>query len=242
MPAQNIARAILDKTPIADLGAEVGEMEAAYRVQTAVITRLASRFGGVGGYKIAWNAPGAYTPAVGQVFRDLIRPNGANIAENEIAELAVEPEIIAVIGHDVTKDGQNAKSIESHISRYHAGFEILDRRNTQPELFANKSLMVANNILNFGLVLGAGKPALPIHLETVLTLNDVEIFHAKDATPQHPAAAVAFIANHLIAHGSGLKVGDLVLCGTHYPPFVVQAKATLEVAMGALGGAKFSFG
>lgn len=242
MIVERIVRAVLDKAPMADSSVEIPDMDAAYAVQQAVVARLAPRFGGVGGYKIAWNAPQAYTPAVGHVFADHMRASGTHLAADGFAQLVVEPEILAVMGADVTQGGQTAESIGGSIARYLAGFEIMDRRNTGEVALGHAPGIVANNVFNCGLVAGDGQAELPDGIETVLTLNGDELFRGVDAAPQVPAAAVAFVANHLVAQGGGLKAGDVILCGTHYPPFVLQPGAVIAVAMSGLGQAAFSFG
>ncbi len=242
MLSERIARAILNRDPMGHIARDVPDMAAAYDIQQAVVARLAPHFGGVGGYKIAWNAPAAYAPAVGHVFTDLIRQSGCHIPAEDIAQLTVEPEIIAVMGQDVASPGQTGESIAPMIARYHAGFEIMDRRNTVGAPLEHPPSIVANNVFNFGLVIGEGRDTLPEDMETVLRLDSEDLFRASNAAPQDPAGAVAFVANHLAERGGGLKAGDMVLCGTHYPPFVVGKGAVLEVTMGPLGRAGFSFG
>ncbi len=242
MIAERIVRAVLDKAPMGNFVQEITGFDAAYDIQEAVVAQLAPRFGGVGGYKIAWNAPAAFTPAVGHVFSAHIRQSGAHIPAEEMAQLVVEPEILAVMGEDVSEGGQTAQSMAPRIARYHAGFEIMDRRNTADPALSHPPGVVANNVFNCGLVSGDSLAELPETMETVLSLDGEVLFRGQDAAPQAPAEAVAFIANHLAARGRGLKAGDVILCGTHYPPFAVQAGATLEVSMGALGRAAFSFG
>lgn len=239
---ERITRAILNKEPIEDMSRDIPDMDTAYDLQQAVVASLSPRFGGVGGYKIAWNAPQAYTPAVGHIFNAFIRQSGGHIPAGDVAELALEPEILVVMGADVSEPGQTGASIAPSIASYHVGFEIMDRRNSGADVFGHPPLIVANNVLNSGLVLGAGQASLPENIETVLTLDGEEVFRATNAAPQPPAEAVAFIANHLVARGGGLKAGDVILCGTHYPPFVVQRGSTLDVSMGDLGRATFSFG
>ncbi len=242
MIVERIMRAVLDKEPVGNFAQDIPDLDAAYDIQEAVVAQLAPRFGGIGGYKIAWNAPAAFTPAVGHVFAEHIRQSGAHIPAEEMAQLVVEPEILAVMGEDVSEGGQTGESMAGRIARYHVGFEIMDRRNTVDPALSHPPSVVANNVFNCGLVLGESLPDLPESMETVLSLDSEVLFQAPDAAPQVPAEAVAFIANHLAARGRGLKAGDVILCGTHYPPFAVQAGSTLEVTMGALGRAAFSFG
>ena len=249
MLAAKIVRRIIDKLPSENVADQIPNFDTAYAVQDDVASILSQSLGGVAGYKIAWNnaaqiaefSPNA--PATGYIFGDQVQKSGVHFPASSFGQLVVEPEIIAVIGHDISDGEQTAETVLLHISKFHAGFEIMDRRGAPEVVLAYPPNIVANNIFNNGLVIGE-------HSETVVDFNTIEtIVHwdgkevlcATNAAPQNPALAVATVANILAKRGKQLRAGDKVLCGTHMPPFVVK-KGTLSVTMGVLGKAEFSYG
>ena len=248
--ADRIASRIVSRIPAVDISGDVTDFKAAYELQDLVARRLVETFGEVAGYKIAWNnaaqiaefAPNA--PVVGHVFSQQVYRSGKKFDDNEFKQLVVEPEIIAVISVDIEGDGNTAESVLPKIAKFHAGFEIMDRRGCTNVTLAHPPSIVANNIFNFGLVMGEGVSAEQVvhsTLDTVVKLDGTEILNATNAAPQNPAEAVATVANTLSKRGKKLRSGDLVLCGTHMPPFEVQ-RGSLSVSMGRLGEASFSYG
>ena len=248
--ADRIVARIVSRLPAVDISSDVTSFDTAYELQDLVAEKLVDSFGKVAGYKIAWNnaaqisqlAPNA--PAVGHVFGQQVYPTGKMFDDNEFKQLVVEPEIIAVIATDIEGDGHTAQTVLSKIARYHAGFEIMDRRGCTDATLAHPPSIVANNIFNFGLILGQGIDAEEVDFSTLVTvvnLDGAEILNLKNAAPQNPVEAVATVANSLAKRGKMLRAGDLVLCGTHLPPVEVR-RGALRVTMGALGEARFDYG
>ncbi len=247
--AKSVAQKINDKLPGEDIAAQIPDFSAAYTLQDEVASILQKNYGGIAGYKIAWNnvaqiaelSPNA--PATGHIFYDQVHQSGVQFPTDRFEQLVVEPEIIAVIGQDITGPEQTPESVLPLITAYHAGFEIMDRRGSPQALQIHPPSIVANNIFNNGLVIGKDHEATADFstIETVVYWDGKEILRKTDAAPQHPALAVATVANILAKRGKKLRAGDKVLCGTHMPPFGVE-KGTLRVTMGALGSAEFSYG
>lgn len=246
---ESIAHGISAKLPPEDITGHIPDFDTAYAVQDAVALILQENNGGIAGYKIAWNSAAQITelspnaPAVGHVFGDQVQKSGVQFPAGTFGQLVVEPEIIAVIGRDITGTEQTQETVLPFIAGFHAGFEIMDRRGSSPKLLAHPPSIVANNIFNNGLVIGE-------HCETTVNFNTIEtvvhkdgkeILRATGAAPQNPALAVASVANILAKRGKYLHAGDKVLCGTHMPPFVVES-GTLRVTMGVLDRAEFSYG
>jgi len=249
MLAEGIARRIFEKLPAEAFTKEIANFDTAYAVQDEVALILAHKLGGVGGYKIAWNSqtqiaelsPNA--PAVAHIFNTQVEPSGVRFPAASFSQLVIEPEIIAVIGQDITGPHQTPETVLPHIARFHAGFEIMDRRGSPEAIQSHPPSIVANNIFNNGLVIGeeSAESVDFSTIETIVCQDGKEILRAIDAAPQHPALAVATVANNLAQRGKYLRAGDKVLCGTHMPPFVIE-KGVLSVTMGILGGAEFSYG
>ncbi|PCJ75419.1 MAG: hypothetical protein COA53_05825 [Rhodobacteraceae bacterium] len=247
--AESIAHRISAKLPPEDIADQVPDFDTAYAMQYAVALIIQENTGGIAGYKIAWNnaaqiaelSPNA--PAVGHIFDDQVQQSGVQFPVGTFRQLAVEPEIIAVIGQDIHGSGQTEETVLPLIAGFHAGFEVMDRREASPTLLTHPPSIVANNIFNNGLVIGENRAATVDFsaIETVVHKDGKEILRAMNAAPQHPVLAVATVANILAKRGKVLRAGDKVLCGTHMPPFVVES-GTLRVTMGVLGDAEFSYG
>lgn len=248
MIVEDIARQIVDKLPCVDISSHIPDFGAAYATQDGVIKILTQECGGLAGYKIAWNSPeqiaqfAPNAPAFGHLFVNHVYPSGISFTAADFAQLVVEPEIIAVIGSDIVGEDHSADSVLPYIEKFHAGFEIMDRRGAGVGVLQHPPSIVANNIFNKGMVIG-GEGARDVNfanIETVVHQDGVEILRMVNAAPQHPALAVATIANILAGRGKSLKSGDRILCGTHMPPFEVKSGA-LCVSMGVLGEATFTY-
>lgn len=248
--ASGICKRILSGEPCEYIAGDVANFEIAYQIQDVVAEQLAPIFGGIAGYKIAWNTPkqiadlAPNAPAVGHVFGDFVFESDKNFMATTLKQLVVEPEIIARIQTDMDEDSYNSSSALKCISEFHVGFEIMERRNTKADVLAHPPTIVANNVFNRGLILGGSKPADQFDYQAMTTiahLNGIEFVNKLNAAPQNPALAVSIVANNLRSRGKFLKSGDLVLCGTHFPPFEVVAGSELSVQMGALGSAEFSY-
>lgn len=246
---ESIAHRITAKLPPEDIADQVPDFDTAYAMQDAVALIIRENTSGIAGYKIAWNSAAQIAelspnaPAVGHVFCGQVQQSGVHFPAGTFRQLVVEPEIIAVIGQDIHGPDQAEETVLPLIAGFHAGFEIMDRREASPALLTHPPSIVANNIFNNGLVIGENFDAAVDFstIETVVHKDGKEILRAMNVAPQHPALAVASVANILAKRGKVLRAGDRVLCGTHMPPFVVES-GTLRVTMGVLGGAEFSYG
>ncbi|OUS08631.1 hypothetical protein A9Q96_04135 [Rhodobacterales bacterium 52_120_T64] len=247
--ATSIAQNTIAKLPGENIADQLPDLATAYAMQDEVASLLQKNYGGVAGYKIAWNSEAQIVklspnaPAVGHIYCDQVHASDAQFPAGSFEQLVVEPEIIAVIGQDITGPDQTPETVSPLIAGFHAGFELMDRRRAEPVLQGHPASIVAYNIFNNGLVIGDHREALVDFraIETVVVWDGKETLRKTNAAPQHPALAVATVANILAKRGKNLRAGDKVLCGTHMPPFQVE-KGTLSVTMGVLGVVTFSYG
>lgn len=156
---KDLAQRIHDKLPGAEIADQIPNFHTAYALQDEVASILRENYGDVAGYKIAWNnavqiaelSPNA--PAVGHIFSDQVQKSGVHFLAGSFEQLVVEPEIIAVIGHDITGAEQTPETVLPFIAAFHAGFEIMDRRGSPSSVQSHPPSIVANNIFNNGLVI-----------------------------------------------------------------------------------------
>lgn len=246
-PAARIAAQIDARADFVDCGAALADIDAAYDAQDAVRAILGPRRGGLAGRKIAWNGPGQADalglpgPAIAPLYGALVQASPATLTTADWSTFFFEPEIAAVLGTDIAPrpEGYAPGDMAPLIARLHPAFELMDRRRADnPAPFA----AIANGVFNEGLVLG-GPGAAPgdvdvAGLHSTVRLNGDVILSKTGAAPMHPYEAAARIATHASARGETLRVGDILLCGTHLPPQAEPGPATLEFDLGPLGSVK----
>lgn len=226
------------------------DLQGAYRVQDAVTACLTAdpAFGSVAGWKIAANSAalmarfGVEEPVSGRIYSGQRHDSPAILKASAFRQFAVEPEIAAVMG--MTLAPQDApydpETVKQAIDRFVPSMELLDMRDADmPGVHLPDA--VAQNISNVGAVVGGpGVPPDQIDPAAIrMTLSlDGEIVHdVTGGAPQHPLAAVTWLANHLSARGLPLETGQIVLCGTHTPIWYHEGAGQIVVNMSGLGDA-----
>lgn len=219
----------------------------AYDAQDLALASLVGQRGGVGGYKIAYNAPaqlealGQSLPGAGYVCAMQVLQSGARLPATDYDNLMIEPEIGAILGADlVPGKTYGAADMAALVDRWVPVFELLDRRNSHGHFHVPSVL--AHNIFNEGAVLGGpGQAQLPDmdELRSAVFDNGTRVHDATGAAPQHPAEAAAFLANHFTARGQVMKAGAVLLCGTHMPIYKPEPGHEMRFTLGALGTVSF---
>lgn len=224
-------------------------LDQAKDIQDLVGQKLSSPWGGLAGYKIAWNTDAQMKafdiphPGMGRVFHKFVREDGAQIALADFNELMIETEIVAYLGKDLGP-GHEYTAADMHLAveGFSVGFEVLDRLEGASE--ASPHSIIAHNIFNAGAVVGGLKlPSAELDVSKMTTrlMHDGTIvFEDTGKAPQDPFEAVAFIANHFTSRGHNLKAGELILCGSHIPLYPVATAGEFSVSMSGLGGVSFS--
>jgi len=225
--ADAIAKDILQGRDVRPLNPEDMTLAQAYEVQD----RVASQIGPLCGRKIAMNAPklmemaGVSEPIVGNITGQEALPSGDTMRVSDFAELAVEPEFAAVIGQDVPAGTPVTKeTVLEHVARFSMAFEVLDKRKDQAAMSAPR--FVANNVFNAGVVL-AGE-ALDIAMldqgayDAVFSAAGDILVDGQGTAPQNPLEACAFVLNHFSMRGQTVRAGEVILCGAHHPPLVIE--------------------
>ncbi len=233
------------------------DFAAAYDIQDKVVAMLQAQ--GIRsapcGYKLAANSRllmahfAIDEPAVGRMFSDQKWDSPARLSANDYRSLLIEPEIMAVIGTDMTPrpGGHDRDSAGAGIDRYLPAIELVDTRDAiLPE--ARLASIVAQNVTTEGLISGGpGLAPQDVDIDTLAVSVAVDgqvVAQTTGTAPQHPLDAVSWLANHLLGRGGLLKAGDIVMCGTHLPPMPVPGPAQgvghVLVDMGPLGQVEFS--
>lgn len=227
--AQKIADDILYGRPVMSVQGVLDDLAQAYDLQDKVVSKL----GAICGRKIAMNAPalmeaaGISEPIVGRILGQAALASGVTLRMSDYVQLALEPEFAAVIGQDVSVGTVLDKSsLLKHVERFSMAFEVLDRRNDTSGMHAPS--LVANNIFSAGIVLSdsvLNTKALDAgEYDAEFSAAGETIVSGKRTAPQNPLDACLFVINHFASRGGVVKAGEVILCGAHHPPMVIEAE------------------
>ncbi|WP_165978864.1 2-keto-4-pentenoate hydratase [Antarcticimicrobium luteum] len=230
-------------------GLDGASLAPAYAFQDAYVAAVGLP---VAGYKLAVNgAPqmahfGVSEPVSGRLFAGELYENDAVLHKSRFQEIAVEPELAAVMGAgvaDLSGPVDRAAAMEA-IDCFRPAIELIDQRGI-PMPKVELAQAIALNVFNAGIVLGAGRiepGELDLDgLEVTLDLDGARVAEARGAAPQHPGDAVAWLIGHLAARGLRLIPGMVVMCGTHLPLRALAPETgRVEVTMGGLGRVGFT--
>lgn len=221
---------------VRSVAGHVDDVAQAYDIQDKICAEL----GPVCGRKIAANAPalmekaGIDKPIVGMITGQAAMVSGAELRISDFAQLALEPEFAAVVGEDVPAGTVlTTETLRGHVERFSLAFEVLDRRNDMHPLHG--PTFIVNNVFNAGVILDDA--ALDInaleqgaYTAKFTAVGDV-LVSGDNTAPQDPLAACAFVINHFTARGEDVKAGEVILCGAHHPPMVIDAAGTYTFSL-----------
>ena len=183
----------------------------------AIQQRVAASLGAIGGWKIGASDPEA-TPLYAPIIASEIFPSGTTLAANEFPDALIEAEIGFRIRRDMPPRARayDADAIAAAVELLPV-FEIYSSRYLHPA-DATGPEHLADCLANRGLVFGAPAAATPPATNAAWSIElhiDDKIERVSDA--RHPAGAplllVVWLANHLAAHGRGLRAGQIVTTG-----------------------------
>jgi 2-keto-4-pentenoate hydratase len=227
--AEAISRLFRDRQAIDILPAELmpADLDEAYRVRAefeAIETRRGR--GAVAGYKIGLTTPimqqlcGVDEPCYGAIFATEMHHRRAELAISDYCRLGIETEIAVRLGEDLPQGG-DVEQVGAAVESCMAAIELLeDLRHDYKRLSA--AAMVAGNVWNAGIVLGAPVPdwrRVDLAQATArLTINGREIGQGRGGDVMgNPLNALAWLANKLAAAGTPLRAGMIVMTGSMVP-------------------------
>ena len=217
--AARLAKAVADRTAIAPLSDDVPGLDAAtaYMVQAMAREQADS----LAGWKLGVTSRakqaqiGVHEPIRGFLASANALDLGEPLVTGELIQPRAEPEIVFVMGRDLSGPSATAADVLAATSHVAAGIEILDSRFldyrfTMPDV-------IADNTSAGRFIVGAPVPVDGIDLRlagVVLELNGEVVGTASGAAALgHPAAAVAWLVRSLAAEGEGLRAGQVILSG-----------------------------
>lgn len=217
--AARLAKATADRAAIPPLSDGLPGLDAATGYAIQAVAREAA--GPLAGWKLGATSRakqaqvGVHEPVRGFLASASALDLGEPLVTAELIQPRAEPEIVFVMGRDLSGPAVTAADVLAATAGVAAGIEILDSRFvdfrfTMPDV-------IADNTSAGRYLVGAPVPPDGIDLRlagVVLEHNgEVTATAAGAAALGHPAAAVAWLVRALAAAGDGLRAGQIVLSG-----------------------------
>ena len=223
--------------------------EEAYAIQNSFVALRAEQLGAIAGYKIALSSKemqefvGVNEPQAGVMLDSTLHRTPAKLRAMDYVHLIVEFEIAVQMAADlpVADAPYSRASVAPFVQAVMPAIEIADDRNADYRQLARHPLeLIADNGWNEGAVLGVpvtkwSKLDLGA-VRGVATINGKVVGEGLGAAALgHPLEALAWIANHLAAHGRGLVFRDVVITGSIITTKTVQSGDLVKFAVEQLG-------
>lgn len=223
--------------------------EAAYAIQDSYVALRAQKLGAIAGYKIALSSPemqrfvGVDAPQAGVMLASTLHRSPAHLRAADYVHLIVEFEIAIEVGADLPAADApyTAESLRPYVRSVMPAIEIADDRNADYSQLARHPLeLIADNGWNEGAVLGVRmhrwRELDLAAARGVATINGKVVGEGVGAAAMgHPLEALAWVANHLAAHGRGLVFRDVVITGSVITTKTVQAGDLVRFEVDRLG-------
>ena len=223
--------------------------EEAYAIQDSYVARRAERLGAIAGYKIALSSAemqrfvGVDQPQAGVMLASTLHRTPARVRAADYVRLIVEFEIAVEMAADLPAADApfTRERIAPFVRAVMPALELADDRNADYRELAQHPLeLIADNAWNEGAVLGAPLEdwrALDLAaVRGIARINDRVVGEGVgSAAMGHPLAALAWIANHLAAHGRGLVYRDVVITGSIITTKTVRAGDLVRFSVAELG-------
>ncbi|MEV0071919.1 fumarylacetoacetate hydrolase family protein [Amycolatopsis sp. NPDC050768] len=221
--------------PLADLAD-------AYRVSRSTRDLALAAGDRLAGYKIGLTSEparatySAAEPALGYVLASTVLDPGQPLSTADLFAPRAEVEIAFILGRPLSGPDTTAEDVLAATAAIAPAFEIVDSRwsggpTTLP-------MLAADNTNAAYALLGAQVP-VPQDLSAItctLTIGDRVVPGASTAVLNgNPAAAIAWLANHLATTGDEIPAGALILTGTLCAPTPFTGGESLAADIPGLG-------
>jgi 2-keto-4-pentenoate hydratase len=223
--------------------------EEAYAIQDDFVALRAEALGAIAGHKIALSTKemqrfvGVDSPQAGVLLESTLHESPARVRAADYVRLIVEFEIAVQLAIDLpVADAPFSRSrIAASVRAVMPAIELADDRNADyAELAKHPFELIADNAWSEGAVLGAPitdwKDLDLAALRGVATINGETVGEGLgSAAMGHPFDAVAWVANHLAAHGRALVFRDVVITGSMITSKAVKAGDLVRFSVDRLG-------
>jgi 2-keto-4-pentenoate hydratase len=202
--------------------------EEAYAIQDCYVARRADQLGAIAGYKIALSSKemqrfvGVDAPQAGVMLASTLHHTPATVRAADYVRLIIEFEIAVEMAADLPAADApyTRQSVAPFVRAVMPAIELADDRNADYSQLARHPLeLIADNGWNEGAMLGVpieDWQALDLAaVRGIARINGAVVGEGAGAAAMgHPLAALAWVANHLAAHGRALVFRDVVITGS----------------------------
>jgi 2-keto-4-pentenoate hydratase len=229
-----------------DGGLSIGDLSLpeAYEVQQRVIDARVARGEKVVGYKVGCTSRAIRRqfalaePICGRLMAPHVHRGDVALEWRDCCRPAVEPELVLTVGRDLTEEVDDEADLTAAIESVAPGIEVhhYHFRFGRPTL----QELVASNGIHASLVVG--KPiAVPGGFDW--KMEGVGLFVGGELAASGigaeimggPMQSFAWLVNHLVRRGDGLKAGQLVIPGSAVELIPVQAGDRVSAAFTHVG-------
>jgi 2-oxo-hept-3-ene-1,7-dioate hydratase len=231
-------------------------IEDAYAVQRAWTKLQLGRGRVIKGHKIGLtskamqNAVGISEPDYGVLFADMFYADATPIPFDRFHAPRIEVELAFVLKAPLRGPDCTIFDVLNATDYVTPALEILETRmhRVDPETGKTRKVMdtISDNAANAALVLG-GRPFRPMDADmrwigALLFRNgEVEETGLAAGVLNHPATAVAWLANKIAPLGLALEPGQVVLAGSFIRPIETRKGDTIQADYGAYGSVSCYF-
>ncbi len=226
-------------------------VEDAYRIQLRTIEKRKLYGNKVIGKKIGITAKpvmkllGVDQPDFGHLMSDMEYENDKELKISNFCQPKGEGEIAFVLKKDLSGPGVTASEVLAATEHVLPAFEIVDSRIQDWKIKIQDT--VADNASAGAFVLGeqtVDPHGIDLSACGIIIKKNNKIIGTGSgaATMDHPANAVAWLANKLGDLGFSLKSGEVILSGSLSLMFPIQSGDELSMEIDGLGQAKCYFG
>ncbi len=255
-PARFLAQNRLERQCLSALSPTLRPVDesAAYAIQAQLHEELAPKLGKISGHKIGCttavmqrflNIP---NPCAGGVFSNTIHQSGITIPHGVFVRPGVECEVVVLLQSDLPPIDKlyTEETVTDAVGAIAAGIEIVDDRYVDYKTLDTPTL-IADDFFDAGCVIGTPlRDWQHIDIPALIgrtRINGVEVGRGKARDVMgHPFAALAWLANSLIARGQYLKRDEFVFTGSVVETRWVNAGDTIDVEIDQLGTTTITFG
>jgi 2-oxo-hept-3-ene-1,7-dioate hydratase len=231
-------------------------LDDAYAIQKAWIEIKIAEGRVVKGHKIGLTSKAMQSalnidePDSGILFDDMFFPDGGLVPSDRFIATRVEAELAFVMAKRLSGPGCTMFDVLNATDFVVPALEILDTRveRVDPVTKATRKIYdtIADNAANAGIVLG-GRPIRPLDADLrwigALCFRNGQLEETGLAAGvlNHPATAVAWLANKIAPHGLALEPGQVVLSGSFIRPIETRKGDTIQADYGAYGSVSCYF-
>lgn len=256
--AERLDRAEKTRTQIRQLSQEFPAitLDDAYAIQNAWIEIKTSAGRVVKGHKIGLTSKAMQSalnidePDSGVLLDDMFFADGGIVPTQRFIATRVEAELAFVMSKRLTGPDCTMFDVLNATDFVVPALEILDTRieRVDPKTKATRKIFdtIADNAANAGIVLG-GRPIRPLDADLrwigALCYRNGQLEETGLAAGvlNHPATAVAWLANKIAPLGLALEPGQVVLAGSFIRPIETRKGDTIQADYGTYGSVSCYF-